>query len=392
MTTALAGLSGILEAGLREGVATALSAAVLHEGRLVHASCHGTVPDGPGRDRPLGPDDLFDLASVTKVLATTTVAARLVADGRLDLDRPVAEVLPAFAARGKGAVTSRHLLAHSAGLVWSRHWFDAALADPVAGACFLPPERRPAPHALGAAFARGRALVTGAVLDEPLEAPPGTRWLYSDAGPIAMGLLAEAIAGAPLSVLARELVFRPLGLAATGFLDALGPPEGLAFAAGRGFAPTGACEHRHEVTVGAVNDDNAWAMGGVGGHAGLFSTATEVAAVGQAWLDALHGRRDGLLDPEVARAFAERQPPAGSERAVGWDTPSPGRSSFGTRLGQGGRAIGHLGHTGTSLWIDVDRAVVVALLTNRIHVTRDLAPIRAFRPRFHDAVAATLGL
>jgi CubicO group peptidase (beta-lactamase class C family) len=146
------------------------------------------------------------------------------------------------------------------------------------------------------------------------------------------------------------------------------------------------------VNCGEVNDDNAWAMGGVAGHAGLFSTARDVAALGSAWLDALR-RRPGLLDPGVAAEFARRDRAPGGTRALGWDTPSPEGSSLGTRLGRGpGGAIGHLGFTGTSLWIDPDAEVVAALLTNRCHPSRENERIRAFRPRFHDEVAAALGI
>jgi CubicO group peptidase (beta-lactamase class C family) len=141
-----------------------------------------------------------------------------------------------------------------------------------------------------------------------------------------------------------------------------------------------------------VNDDNAWAMGGAAGHAGVFSTAREVAAFGQAWLDALHRRRS-VVPVGAAAALARRDGTPGSTRALGWDTPSEEGSSLGTRLGRTGRgAIGHLGFTGTSLWIDVEREVVVALLTNRVNPSRENEAIRPFRPRFHDAVAEALGI
>jgi serine-type D-Ala-D-Ala carboxypeptidase len=133
-------------------------------------------------------------------------------------------------------------------------------------------------------------------------------------------------------------------------------------------------------------------MGGAAGHAGLFSTALDVAALGQAWLDALLGR-PSVVPAAPAAAFARRDPTPGSTRALGWDTPSAERSSLGARLGRGKRgAIGHLGFTGTSLWIDADAELVVALLTNRVNPSRDNEAIRAFRPRFHDAVAEAVGV
>lgn len=386
MNPELPGVAAVLEAGVAEGVAPAVSAQVLRGGTVAHASCHGAVEEG-GALRPVRPGDLFDLASLTKVLATTGVAAQLVEEGRLDLEAPLARYLPGLAA-GAGRATVRQLLAHSSGLPAWRPFHEAAARDPLAGLAFLPPGERPPPEGLAAAFARGRALVAAAALAEPLEAPPGARAVYSDVGFIALGQVLEAAGGAPLAELCRARLLAPLGLRSTFFLDGLEPAAARALAAGRTFLPTGACPHRHEVNRGAVNDDNAWAMGGVAGHAGLFSTAAEVAALGQAWLDALDGRASAV-PAAAARAFARRDPTPGSDRALGWDTPGAG-SSLGERLGRGRRgAIGHLGYTGTSLWIDLDAGLVCALLTNHTHPggAAQKERIRAFRRRFHDAVA-----
>jgi CubicO group peptidase (beta-lactamase class C family) len=377
----------VIEAARGEGVAPAVDAAVLRGGAPVHLGACGDAQVEPDRV-PLAPGDLFDVASLTKVVATGTLAALLVGEGRLGLEDRVADRLPGFEAAGKGSVTVRQLLAHASGLPAWRPYFEAARADPVAGAAFLPPARRPA--ALGPAFARGRALVRDAVIREPLEAPPGTRARYGDPAFLALGWIVEGAGGAPLDRLFAERVARPLRLADTLYVDAAGA-GGPGW--GRSFVATERCPHRHEVNRGAVNDDNAWAVGGVAGHAGLFSTAREVAALGQAWLDALRGRR-GLLDPAVARAFAERDAAPESTRALAWDTPSAGRSSLGTRLGRGPRgALGHLAYTGCSLWVDRDAELVCALLTNHVHPGgRDPERILGFRRRFHDAVAESLGI
>jgi CubicO group peptidase (beta-lactamase class C family) len=389
MTRVLAAVRAALEEGLRAGVAPALAATVLRGGEEIHASVHGTPAPG---DRPLAPGDLFDVASLTKVMATTALVAGLVDAGTLALDAPIAPRLPGFEAGGKGDVTLRHLLAHASGLPRWRPYFEAAAADPVAGAAFLPPAARPAGAALAPALARGRALVRGAVLAEGLEAAPGARAVYCDPGFLALGFLVEEVLGGRLAALAEERVFQPMGLVDTFFLDGLAPAEAAARAGGRAFVPTEPCEHRHEVNRGAVNDDNAWAMGGAAGHAGVFSTAADVAAFGQAWLDALHGRRSPVPGA-VAAAFARRDATPGTTRALGWDTPSAEGSSLGSRLGRAGRgAIGHLGFTGTSLWIDVENEVVAVLLTNRVHSGRENERIRALRPRFHDAVAEALGI
>lgn len=392
MTPSLPGVSRVLEEGRREGVAPALSAAVLRGGSLVHASVHGEIPEAEGAAvRPLRPDDLFDVASLTKVMATATLAAQAVEAGALRLDEPAAVRLAWLGCAGKEQVTARHLLAHSSGLPGWRPFFERAMADAAAGAAFLPPAERPGAGALRAAFARGREIVRSAVEEEPLQAPPGTRAVYSDPGFLALGFLLEEVLGEPLAAAAERRVLAPLGLRSTFFLDGLRPGEAERRAAGRAFVPTERCPHRHEVNRGAVNDDNAWAMGGAAPHAGLFSSAAEVAAVGQAWLDAILGRRS-VVPARAAAEFARRDAAPGSTRALGWDTPSETGSSFGTRLGRGRRgAVGHLGFTGTSLWIDLDRELVVALLTNRVHPTRENERIRPFRPRFHDAVAEAIG-
>jgi serine-type D-Ala-D-Ala carboxypeptidase len=393
VTGVLPAVSAVLEQGRREGVAPALSAAVLRGGALVHASWHGELP--APQPRPLRRDDLFDVASLTKVLATTTLAAQLADEGTLRLDAPVAERLRGFEQAGKERVTARHLLAHTSGLAWWRPYFERARADPVARAAFLPPRERPPPSALGDAFGRGRELLRAAVLAEPLETTPGARAVYSDPGFLAFGFLLEELLGEPLVRAAERRVFARLGLGATRYLDASGAPgqDGGPGGGAPGIAPTGWSEPRGETVQGAVNDDNAWMMGGGAPHAGVFSTAGDVAALGQAWLDALRGNPSAVLPPSAAAELARRDPTPGSTRALGWDTRSAEGSSLGGMLGLGPKgALGHLGFTGTSLWIDRDAEVVVALLTNRVHPSRDNERIRAFRPRFHDVVAESLGV
>ena len=384
----LPGVSEVLEDGVAAGVAPAASAAVRLQGELVHLEFRGAAELEPAR-RELEGRDLFDLASLTKALATATAAALLVKENRLSLEAPVARYLPGFEAAGKEAVTVRHLLAHSSGLPAWRPYYERARADAAAGPAFLEPGRRP--PALAAAFARGRALVREAVCQEPLEAPAGTRAVYGDPGFLALGFALENVLGAPLDAFFAKRVARPLGLSDTFFVDEARRGEGVA--AGRRFAATERCEHRGEVNCGSVNDDNAYAVGGVAGHAGLFGTAADVSRLAQVWLDALAGC-PGILDGAVAGEFARRDDTPGSTRALGWDTPTPGRSTVGSLLGRGPRgAIGHLGYTGCSLWLDLDRGLACVLLTNHVHPTgRRPAELLRFRQRFHDAVGEALGL
>ncbi len=354
-------LTGLLDAAAREGVAPALAAEVRLRGAVVHRSHHGQAQRLPAA-RPLGADDLFDVASLTKVMATASLAALIVDAGALELDLPAARLLPELGPDHRG-ITLRHLLAHASGL----------------------PAWRPL-HAAG----RGSAALIAAAAATPLEAAPGTRALYSDLGFILVGAALERAVGAPLDALFAARISGPLALGDTFFVRQ-GDPVSATRRARHRFAAARATTERG-VLVGEVDDDNAFAMGGVAGHAGLFSSASEVAALGQAWLDALAGRSRWLSAATAAR-FVARDSTPGTERALGWDTPSAQGSSLGTRLGRGRRgAVGHLGFTGCSLWLDLDRELACALLTNHVHPDGPDKPrLKALRVRFHDAVAAELG-
>jgi CubicO group peptidase (beta-lactamase class C family) len=311
----------------------------------------------------------------------------------------VARLVPAFAGGPAGGppITPRHLLAHASGLPWWLPLHEVAARDPEAAVLWRPPAERPTFADLAGPFARARAAALAALLATPAEGPPGLRAVYSDPGFVLLGLAVEAALGAPLPALLEARVARPLGLAASLFVDGLDPAATAARLGGRAAAPTGWSAPRGERLQGTVNDDAAWALGGAAGHAGLFSTAPEAAAVGQAWLDALAGR-PSIVPAAAAATFAVRDATPGSTRALGWDTPSPAGSTLGDRLGRGPRgALGHLGFTGCSLWLDLDAGVAVALLTNHLAgrpagVGPDRARLHAFRRRVHDAVAADLGI
>jgi CubicO group peptidase (beta-lactamase class C family) len=362
----LAPVLSALEAGRREGIAPAIAAVVLAGRAVVHESAHG-VTDVVPTPRPVGERALFDLASLTKVMATTSIAAVLADAGELDLDAPAARYLrtPALTGDEKSTITVRHLLAHASGWPAWRPFFS---------------------------MVRGRDAIVASALAEPLEVPPGKRALYSDVGFIVLGAVLEELVGVSLDRLFDARVATPLRLVDTFYLPERVPGPAVRRRRGRDIVPTRVTLERGEI-LGEVDDDNAWAMGGVAGHAGLFGTARDAAALGQAWLDALAGR-SRWLSAETAARFAARDATPGSERALGWDTPSRGGSSLGSRLGRGPRgAIGHLGFTGTSLWLDLDREIACALLTNHVHPDGpDKARIRDFRARFHDSVAEALGV
>jgi CubicO group peptidase (beta-lactamase class C family) len=340
------------------------------EGEVIeHLSVRGHAVQRPERIA-MSRETRFDLASLTKVMVTTTGVLLLADEGLLDLDDPVAKHLPPFGERDKEAVTIRHLLTHSSGL---KPWRD--FHEPL-----LERERKRGERLMGTAA--GREWVCNAIYRSGLVHEPGTAAVYGDLDFIVLGELVEAVARQPLDVLAEERLFAPLGMAHTGYRplpEAGAPPD----AAMRQIAATENCPWRGRILWGEVHDPNAWVMGGVAGHAGLFGPADDLMRFAQAWLDAWHGR-EGPLPTELVRAFTQRQRlPEGSDWALGWDTPTAGASSSGTHFSD--QSIGHLGFTGTSVWIDLETEAIVVMLTNRIHqfVKRSRFGLR---PLVHDAI------
>jgi CubicO group peptidase (beta-lactamase class C family) len=292
-------------------------------------------------------DTMFDLASLTKVIATASVAMAQVAGGRVSLDTPVAAALPGWDEPHWREVTVRHLLDHSSGLP---------------------------PRVQAWTTARGREAYAQIIRDVPLERRPGEAAVYSDVGFMLLGLLLEATGGAPLdrqfqAVFGHDLdpvQYRPLAH----LFERTAPTE---------WDPW-----RGRVLCGEVHDENAAAMGGVAGHAGLFGTADAVGAFARLVLRTFD-EPTRLGTPDLMRVFAARSAVPGSSRALGWDTALP-TSSCGRRMSAA--AIGHTGFTGTSLWIDRDRDFYAVLLTNRVHPTRANEKLLPLRAAFHDALAS----
>ena len=300
---------------------------------------------------PATTETVFDLASLTKVLATTPFVMRDVERGALGLDDPVTTHVPRWRGPERAAVTVRDLLAHSSGLPAHRPFYEQL---------------------------EGREAYEEAICTTPLEYPARTRSIYSDLGFILLGLILER-AGASL----------PDRFAA--LRAQIGTAQDLQFHPPqiwqRRTAPTRVDPLRGRLLRGEVDDENAWALGGAAGHAGLFGTAAAVGDFARHILQVLDGRA-GAFRIETARLFVTRWTDVpGSSRALGWDTMLP-TSSCGARMST--RAFGHTGSTGTSLWIDPDAGVYGVLLTNRVHPTRDNTAILQVRPAFHDAVMADL--
>ena len=311
---------------------------------------------------PCAPDTVYDVASITKVAATTAASMLLHQRGQLDLDTPLGELLPGFVVGRSSAerarhVKLRHLLAHNSGLPGYVELFRTA----------------PTP-----------ADLLRACLQLPLEAEPGTRAEYSDIGFILLGKALEVLVREQLGTWVEKEIFRPLELSATRFC----PPQ-----SSRALIPPTEEDTtlRNRRIQGEIQDENAWILQGVGGHAGLFSNvpdllgfANEILAAAGAGANAGEPR---LFQSATIERFAERQGPDGSSRALGWDTPSA-ESSSGRHFSP--RSIGHLGYSGCSLWIDLDAGVAVVLLTNRTWPDRQNQAIREVRPAFHDAVRQAL--
>ncbi len=362
---------------LHDGVARVYSGATLlvaRAGQVVLEEAVGfTAYPGLGiTPVPVGPDTVFDFASLTKPLATATIAMVLAARGRLDLDSKLGECLPAARGSDKEDLRVADLLAHAAGLpAWRPFGANLVRArgEAVAG---TPAARR---------------AVLSAILCEPLEYAPGTGTTYSDLGYILLGLAWERLGRARLDRLFAQWVARPLGLRRTFFVPvSRGVARTPPVPAGD-IAATERCPTRGRVLQGEVHDDNAFVLGGVAGHAGLFGTAREVWAI----LDAMTDPTGPVFDSRVAREFwSPARAVPGSGRTLAFDTPTPGASSAGSCCPRG--LVGHLGFTGTSFWLQPESRTAVVLLTNRVHPTRDNDAIRAFRPALHDEIWRGLGI
>ncbi len=332
------------------------SIAIEHGGRLVARNAFGRFTFDPGSPEVTSAS-IFDIASLTKVVATTSMAMILYERGVLDLEAPVALIVPEFLSAAsddsewRREITSHMLLAHSSGL-------------PAHAKFYLNLQTREA--LLRAAFASS------------LVAAPGTRAEYSDIGFIILGVLLERLADENLSTFCQREVFGPLGMSHTTF----NPSQTIK----NDIPPTADDRNfRHRTIQGEVQDENASVLGGVAGHAGLFSTAEDLAL----FAHSLIGGGTPIVRPSTLELFTRREAaPVGTSRALGWDTPSA-PSQSGKYFSS--RSFGHLGYTGTSLWIDPERQVSVVMLTNRTWPDCRNESIKRVRPAFHDAVMQTLG-
>ncbi len=361
-----------LQSAVDEGVFPGAQLAVRLRGELQCVVVAGRLSSEPP-GLPVQPTTMYDLASLTKPLATGTSVLLLTQRAKVALEDPVQEVLGELEGTPIGQATVRDLLAHRSGLPGWRPFYERLDAGGVV------PE-----------LSGGNQFVKRDVLkmirDEPLMYVRGERSVYSDLGFMLLGFLVERLSGMPMDLWCEEAIVRPLRAHPMMFSPTVGRTQ-LDVARSRRdtslIAPTEQEEWRNRLLCGEVHDENAAAMGGVAGHAGLFGTAESVLAVSGAWLCGYHGR-ESILNGELVRQFTTRQESvARLSWALGWDTPSA-PSSSGSSFSE--RSFGHLGYTGTSVWIDPLCELEVVLLSNRVHPSRRNEKIKAFRPYIHDLV------
>jgi serine-type D-Ala-D-Ala carboxypeptidase len=321
-------------------------------------------------------ETVYDLSSLTKALATTVAVMILARDSKFRLDDRVTRFFPNFGVHGKTTITFRQLLAHCSGLAAWRPFYQRIADIESSGRVNFMASR-------GA-----KEFAYEEIHREKPDAKPRSKTIYSDLGFIVLGETIEKIAGMSLNRFCREKILRPLGLRATDYIDiSLVRSRRLEPVADM-FAPTGFCQSRKRLLVGEVDDENAFAMGGVAGHAGLFAPVREIDRLARELIACYAGKSD-FVPQKIIREFWTRDTTVpGSTWALGWDMPSPENSSSGHRFSPA--AVGHLGFTGTSIWIEPDSEVAISMLTNRVHPRRDNEKIREFRPKIHDLIMEAL--
>ncbi len=321
-------------------------------------------------------DTIFDLASLTKVVATTTAVMLLVGEKKIRLDDRVNRFVPNFGVFGKHRITIRHLLTHCSGLPAWKPYYEEILGAEKGGRINFVASRAAKSYVFE--LIRGEKLVTS----------PGTRMLYSDLGFMLLGEIVEVISGRTLDRYCQERIFDPMGLQSMFFVDLTQLRVRQVLPAQERIAPTGSCPWRKRILCGEVHDGNAYAMGGVAGHAGLFSSARDIHYF-ICRLRRCYEGVDPFLPAEVVREFFTRDGTVeGSTYALGWDTPASANSTSGGFFSA--NSVGHLGFTGVSLWWDLEKSCHIIFLTNRVHLLRDDNKMNEFRPYLHDLIMKTL--
>ncbi len=363
-------------AAVEQGVFPGAVVLVNRAGTVLYRRASGWRSLDPAQT-PLSEETVFDLASLTKPLATTLAIMLLVREKKLRLDDRVVRFFSNFGVHGKMGITFRHLLSHSSGLPAWRPYCREILALEARGKKV---------GLIGTSSAK--EFVYTQLQREKLDAPPGRQAIYSDLGFMLLGATVEAISGLDLDQYCWNKIFRPLGLRSTSFINLEIVRRRRLQPLVERFAPTERCPWRKRVLCAEVHDDNAYAMGGVAGHAGLFSTVDDVDRLVNCLIACYRGESTFFPSTLVREFWTRDGRVPGSTWALGWDTPSPQHSSAGDLFSS--QSVGHLGFTGTSVWIDLERHVHVIVLSNRVHPRRDNDKIQAFRPALHNAIMRTV--
>jgi len=345
----------VLEQGVDSRAFPGGVAVVARRGKLVLEQPFGRL-DYEKKSDKVGRETLYDLASLTKVIGTTTTAMILYERGDLVLEKPVRDFIPEFAGGDKDRVTVADLLAHTSGVLWWKDFYKE----------FSGPD--------------AKAKYIRAICELPLDYAPRSKMVYSDLGILLLGEILERVSGRTINALYRDEIFEPLGMTETRYRPgaALLPRV----------APTEIDPWRRRLVRGEVHDENALALGGVAPHAGLFSTGKDLATFAQMLLNGgVYGGRRIVKRSTIERFTRRAELSPGSSRALGWDTPSE-NSSAGKYFSAS--SFGHTGFTGTSIWVDPERELMIILLTNRVHPTRENPQIQKIRPAFADAVVEAL--
>jgi CubicO group peptidase (beta-lactamase class C family) len=330
----LENISRVVQRGIAAGGFPGAAVIVGRKGAVVYEQGFGALQWGAGASPVSTDESIYDLASLTKVIATTTAAMVLYDEGKLNLDEKVSRYVPDFVGGMRDQATVRMLLAHRAGLPAGRELWRKAKNNP--------------------------ALAREMVVTTKLAYKPGTGMIYSDLGADILGWVVESASGQSLDKFASERVFEPLGMRHTGFL----PADSLRMR----IAPTEVYPPRGYPLRGEVHDENAHALGNVAGHAGLFGSAGDLAVFAQMMLNKGEYGGTRIVADSTVRLFTEE---VGRSRALGWEIGN-GEHGAGDYFDQ--HAFGHTGYTGTSLWIDPDRNMFVVILTNRVHAARARRP------------------
>ena len=325
---------------------------------------------------PMFRNMVFDVAGLTGTLVTTSLMMQLLGEGRVGLSDRVGRYLEGFGVLGKSGVTIEHLLSHTSGLA---HWhpFYEELLKEHGGA------------RVGILTSRGaRDYVVNRIQRMPLAYPSGTRCVYSNLGLIVLGQIVEIVTGLPLDRAAHRYLFAPLGMRSSSFIDLLTMRCRGLEPVTECIAPTEECAWRGRILCGEAHDDNAWAMGGIAGHSGLFATAADIHLLTSELVRAWHGQR-AIFRPDVVRAFWAPRAEFGESRwCLGWDRPSAENGMEAAGLPP--TAVGVCGVTGCSVWIEPERALHYILMSNRVHPHRANKRIITFRADLHRALSAAV--